>query len=65
MLSCSVTPWVTNMGYQNAFIVAACVSLAQFALAFVFIRYGKQMRRSSAEKYARYVQRAKAEGLAH
>jgi hypothetical protein len=53
------------MGYQNAFIVAACVSLAQFALAFVFIRYGKQMRRNSAEKYARYVQKAKAVGLAH
>ncbi|KAJ4128993.1 hypothetical protein NW768_007519 [Fusarium equiseti] len=60
-----VTPWVTNMGYQNAFILAACVSFAQFALAFVFIRYGKQMRRNSAEKYASYTLRARAEGLGH
>ncbi|KAG4283268.1 hypothetical protein FPRO06_09941 [Fusarium proliferatum] len=34
-----VTPWVTGMGYQNAFLVAAFVAMSQFSLAFVFINH--------------------------
>ncbi|KAF5983216.1 transporter HOL1 [Fusarium coicis] len=46
-----VTPWVTGMGYQNAFLVTAFVAMAQFSLAFVFIKYGKQLRRNSTASY--------------
>ncbi|KAI1019908.1 hypothetical protein LB503_006027 [Fusarium chuoi] len=60
-----VTPWVTRMGYQNAFLVAAFVAMAQFSLAFVFIKYGKQLRRSSTASYFKYLKQVKNDGLIH
>ncbi|KAF4434491.1 transporter HOL1 [Fusarium acutatum] len=60
-----VTPWVTGMGYQNAFLVAAFVAMAQFSLAFVFIKYGKQLRRSSTASYFKYLEQVKDDGLIH
>ncbi|CAD6569270.1 MAG: hypothetical protein ASARMPRED_002697 [Alectoria sarmentosa] len=42
-----ITPWVTQMGLQNAFIVAAFAGLAQVLTVFFFIRYGQNMRRAS------------------
>ncbi|PNP76188.1 hypothetical protein FNYG_10477 [Fusarium nygamai] len=60
-----VTPWVTGMGYQNAFLVAAFVAMAQFSLAFVFIKYGKQLRRNSTASYFKYLEQVKNDGLIH
>ncbi|KAF5548556.1 transporter HOL1 [Fusarium phyllophilum] len=60
-----VTPWVTGMGYQNAFLVAAFVAMAQFSLAFVFIKYGKQFRRNSTASYFKYLEQVKNDGLIH
>jgi MFS family permease len=58
-----VTPWVTNMGFQNAFLVAAFVALAQISLYFAMIKWGQKLRARSADKYWRYVARVEAEGL--
>ncbi|KAF5589020.1 major facilitator superfamily transporter [Fusarium subglutinans] len=60
-----VTPWVTGMGYQSAFLVAAFVAMAQFSLAFVFIKYGKQLRRKSTASYFKYLKQVKNDGLIH
>ncbi|KAJ6437914.1 hypothetical protein O9K51_09336 [Purpureocillium lavendulum] len=57
-VSYGVTPWVTNMGYQNAFLVAAFSTLAQQSLFLVFIRWGhsmpleEQARRNGLRGYA-------------
>ncbi|RSL86545.1 hypothetical protein CEP51_002742 [Fusarium floridanum] len=60
-----VTPWVTNMGYQNAFLVAAFTALAQLSLFLVFIRWGRHFRKASVSRYWKYVQQVKDDGLLH
>ena len=59
----SITPWVTNMGLQNAFIVAALVGMAQVFTAFAIIRYGPSLRRKSGGRYQHYVEEMKAAGM--
>lgn len=61
----SLTPWVTQMGLQNAFVVAAAVALAQSLTVFVFIRHGQRMRRASAGRFRHYEQERIAAGLGH
>ena len=61
----SITPWVTRMGLQNAFIVAAFVGLAQGLTVFIFIRYGQSMRRASVSRYQHYREERMAAGLIH
>lgn len=63
--SYSITPWITNMGLQNAFIVAAFSGLIQVLTVFFFIRYGESMRRASVDKYMRYKNEMVVAGLAH
>ncbi|MCJ1267223.1 hypothetical protein MMC22_007108 [Lobaria immixta] len=60
-----ITPWVTQMGLQNAFIVAAFASLAQVLTVFFFLRYGHRMRQASASKYRHYTEEMMAAGLVH
>lgn len=60
-----VTPWVTNMGYQNAFITAAFAGLAQVLTFLVFVKWGKQWRRASAERFLKYVREMQDAGLGH
>lgn len=52
----SLTPWVINMGYRNAFLVAAFAAMAQVASTGIFIKYGRRMRKASVPKYLRYVE---------
>ena len=59
----SITPWITNMGLQNAFIVAAFAGLIQVLTVFFFIRYGKKMRQASVDKYLHYRAEMVAAGL--
>ena len=61
----SITPWVTNMGLQNAFIVAAFAGLVQVLTFLIFVRYGKRMRRASVGRYRRYLHALSASGLKH
>ena len=60
-----VTPWVTNMGLQNAFILAAFAGMAQCASFFLFIKYGKTLRIRSAPRSAKYVEQMAASGVLH
>ena len=60
-----LTPWVTNLGLQNAFIVAAIAAVVQCATFLIFVKYGKILRRKSAPKYARYVESMAATGTGH
>ena len=63
--STSVTPWVTRMGLQNAFVVAAFAGLAQGLTVFIFIRYGQAMRRATVSRYQYYKEQRIAAGLSH
>lgn len=60
-----LTPWTTNMGLQNAFLVAAFVGMAQCATFLVFVKYGKQLRMQSATRYAKYVEKMASAGVIH
>ncbi|KAK6373569.1 hypothetical protein LTS17_008061 [Exophiala oligosperma] len=60
-----VTPWVVNMGYQNAFLVAAFAGLAQVLTFLIFIKWGAQMRAASAERYRKEVEAAEKLGYGH
>ncbi|KAI7568626.1 major facilitator superfamily transporter [Hortaea werneckii] len=60
-----ITPWVNNMGYRDTFIMAGCIAFAWNASYAVFIQYGRKLRESSAERYYRHVEAARAKGLNH
>ena len=61
----SITPWITGMGLQNAFIVAAFAGLAQVLTVFLVIRYGENMRRASVRRYQHYREEMMDAGLVH
>lgn len=46
-----ITPWVTNLGFQNCFISAAFVGLACVSTFLIMCKYGKTLRRRSSDKY--------------
>ncbi|KAF4415244.1 serine/threonine kinase 16 [Fusarium austroafricanum] len=50
-ISYGITPWITNLGYQNCFISAAFVGMAASSVFFVMILYGKSLRTRSADEY--------------
>ncbi|KAF5609280.1 transporter HOL1 [Fusarium subglutinans] len=54
-ISYGITPWITNMGYQNCFISAAFIALAACSACFVMIRFGKLLRQRSAPRYKELV----------
>ncbi|KAI4098832.1 MAG: hypothetical protein L6R37_006286 [Teloschistes peruensis] len=58
-----ITPWVTNLGLQNAFVVAAMAGLVQTLCFLVFVRYGRHLRRATADKYRDYAAEMAAAGL--
>lgn len=39
------------MGYQNAFIVGACASVAHTLIVLPFIKWGPSLRAKSANRY--------------
>ncbi len=60
-----ITPWVVNMGYQNSFILAAFVGLAQVLTFLVVVKWGKSWRVKTKERYFRYVKESMALGVGH
>ncbi|KAG9675500.1 MFS general substrate transporter, partial [Aureobasidium melanogenum] len=60
-----ITPWIDGMGLQNAFITAAFAGLAQCLTFLVMVKWGKDLRRKSASRYAKYVQKMAESGLVH
>ena len=61
----SITPWVTDMGLQNAFILAAFAGLAQVLTFLTFVKYGRTLRHRSVGQYNRYVKEMAEAGLVH
>jgi high-affinity Fe2+/Pb2+ permease len=59
-MSYGITPWYTNMGLQNCFIMAGFLSLACTGTFLIMIWKGKALRRWSAPKYWEYAAKAKA-----
>ncbi|KAI4718775.1 MFS general substrate transporter [Aureobasidium sp. EXF-10727] len=51
----SVTPWIQNLGYENCFISAACISVLTSSVFLVFLRFGKRLRERSATSYWKLV----------
>jgi hypothetical protein len=60
-----VTPWVTNMGYQNAFILAAFAGLAQVLTFLAVVKWGKGWRSATKGRYYKYVKESDDLGLTH
>jgi hypothetical protein len=56
----SITPWLTDLGYQNCFISAAFVGMAASAVFLIMIKYGKRLRVRSSSKYYSIVAADKA-----
>ncbi|KAI1070986.1 hypothetical protein LB507_011064 [Fusarium sp. FIESC RH6] len=54
-ISYGITPWITNLGYQNCFISAAFVALAACSAVFIIIKYGKALRVRTAPRYHKLV----------
>ncbi|KAK5230660.1 hypothetical protein LTR47_007514 [Exophiala xenobiotica] len=59
-ISYGITPWLTNLGYQNCFISAAFVGMAASSVFFFMIKYGKGLRARSATRYWALVAEEKA-----
>lgn len=53
-ISYGITPWYTNMGLQNCFIVAGFLSLGCTSSFLLMIWKGKSLRRHSAPRYWQY-----------
>jgi hypothetical protein len=60
-----VTPWVTNMGYQNAFILAAFAGLAQVTTFLAVVKWGKSWRDMTKGRFYRYVKEGSDVGVTH
>jgi hypothetical protein len=51
----SITPWLTDLGYQNCFISAAFVGMAASSVFLIMIFFGKGFRVRSAARYRELV----------
>jgi hypothetical protein len=60
-----VTPWVTNMGYQNAFILAAFAGLAQVLTFLAVVKWGKSWRIATKNRYYKFVKESEHIGISH
>lgn len=60
-----ITPWVSNLGYQNCFISAAFIGMACAAVFLVMIKWGKTFRSNSREKYWDIVIENWEKGMGH
>ncbi|KAG9235562.1 major facilitator superfamily domain-containing protein [Amylocarpus encephaloides] len=64
-VSYGITPWLTDLGYQNCFISAAMIALASSLVFLIFVKWGKGMRISSKDRYWRMVKESEAMGVSH
>lgn len=64
-VSYGITPWVTNMGYQNAFILAAFAGLAQVLSFLVVVKWGKSWRVATKSRYYKFVKESEKLGVTH
>jgi hypothetical protein len=60
-----ITPWVTNMGYRNAFLVAAFAGLAQVLTFLAVVKWGKGWRNMTKGRYYKFVREGEGLGGSH
>ncbi|KAF2158870.1 hypothetical protein M409DRAFT_30657 [Zasmidium cellare ATCC 36951] len=60
-----ITPWLNALGYRDTFIMVAVIGFVWNASLFVMVRIGPSLRKSSAARYWRDVEKARAKGLSH
>jgi MFS family permease len=63
-ISYGITPWLTNLGYQNCFISAAFIGMAASLVFLFMIKFGKTFRAKSAARYYEIVAAAQAKSEA-
>ena len=51
-----ITPWVTNLGLQNAFVIAACAGLVQALSFLLMVKFGYRLRKASLDRYRAYAE---------
>ncbi|CAJ2512071.1 Uu.00g076960.m01.CDS01 [Anthostomella pinea] len=61
----AITPWVTNLGYQDAFVSVAFVGLAICSVFLVMVRWGKRFREAKRVQYWREVTKRVEMGFVH
>jgi hypothetical protein len=64
-VSYGITPWVTDMGYQNAFVLAAFAGLAQVLTFLAVVRWGKSWRVATKRRYYTFVKESEKLGITH
>lgn len=50
----ALTPWITGMGVQNAFILIGVLSLVTMVMPALLMLCGKRARIHTAQKYMEY-----------
>jgi ABC-type uncharacterized transport system permease subunit len=60
-----ITPWITNMGLRNAYILAACIALVQVSSFFFMTIFGKKLRAITVKPYNKYTEQIRDAGLLH
>ncbi|KAL1899572.1 hypothetical protein Sste5346_002974 [Sporothrix stenoceras] len=60
-----ITPWITNMGLRNAYILAAVIAFVQVLTFLLMTTYGKRLRALSLPKFRKYCAQLEADGLLH
>jgi hypothetical protein len=61
----SITPWITNMGLQEAYVSCGCISLAATSVYLFMIAKGKKFRAHSSPKYRHMLGDALSKGIVH
>jgi Major Facilitator Superfamily len=61
----SLTDWLTNMGIQNTFILAAGLGFVQICSFLVMIKWGKKWRDITKARYYKYLVECRELGFAH
>jgi hypothetical protein len=60
-----ITPWLQSSNYLTVYCILAGIGFLWNASLFVMTRYGRKIRESTAIRYWRDVDRARAQGLGH
>lgn len=53
----ALTPWVTKVGLQNVMLTFALITVLALASTGLFIKFGKQWRVKTAQRYLVFSQR--------
>ncbi|KAI1856617.1 hypothetical protein JX265_011576 [Neoarthrinium moseri] len=60
-----ITPWLTNLGYQNCFLSAALVGLAICSVFLIMIKWGKTFREMKRVQYWAEIRKRVKLGFVH